>query len=218
MTIITREKVRLPLHKRVSPEASSTGREEYVHSTYAGTLSYDQDTNTLDLVDATNGELIIRLTDSTQSLNTGEIRLLDVRPQFRQVGIEPEMSGALSALRVLGVITRRLFVDDAATASTIVEIADDLGVAAQAAHTRTATVTLFKDSGKYYTGEAWSVPVNAIGPYDMELSPDFRRIGGGAVLVDSDPAGEYPDAENWGFPQLLPSAEDITAALISGTK
>jgi hypothetical protein len=62
-----------------------------------------------------------------------------------------------------------------------------------------ATVTLFKPSGKYYTSESWFIPTNAIGPYDMERSPDFRRIGGGAVLIESQ--------EPWGFPHLFPNEE-----------
>jgi hypothetical protein len=37
------------------------------------------------------------------------------------------------------------------------------------------------------------------------MSPDFRRISGGAVLVDSDAAPEFPGARNRGFPQLFPS-------------
>ena len=59
-----------------------------------------------------------------------------------------------------------------------------------------ATVTLFKASGKYYTIEQWIVPENAIGPYDMERSPDFHTIDGGPVLVDSQ--------EPWGHPFLFP--------------
>lgn len=59
-----------------------------------------------------------------------------------------------------------------------------------------ATVILFKPSGKYYTEEYWKVPDGANGPYDMIRSPDFRRIDGGAVLVDAD---------EWGFPHLFPS-------------
>ena len=65
-------------------------------------------------------------------------------------------------------------------------------------YTRTYThaqVTLFKPNGTYYTTETWQIPEGAIGPYDMLNSPDFRRIGGGAVLVD----GEEP----WGYPQLF---------------
>jgi hypothetical protein len=60
-------------------------------------------------------------------------------------------------------------------------------------------VILFRASGKYYTEEQWEVPAGAIGPYDMERSPDFRRIGGGPVLV--------PSQEPWGFPHLFPAAE-----------
>ncbi len=58
-----------------------------------------------------------------------------------------------------------------------------------------ATVQLFKPSGKYYTTEEWEIPDRAIGPWDMERSPDFRRIDGGPVLV--------PTQEPWGFPVLL---------------
>ena len=69
-------------------------------------------------------------------------------------------------------------------------------------------VVLFKASGKYYTEEPWRVPVTVphvtllgmthppTGPYDMRHSPDFRRIDGGAVLVESQ--------EPWGYPHLFP--------------
>ena len=68
---------------------------------------------------------------------------------------------------------------------------------------RTATVILFKESGKYYTSESWRVPDKKFtGPYDMIDSPDFRRIGGGAVLVSSDE--DWDGDENWGFPHLFP--------------
>lgn len=69
---------------------------------------------------------------------------------------------------------------------------------------RTASVTLFKPSGKYYTSESWRVPAGAIGPGEMLHSPDFHRIGdGGKVLVDSENHDHYPGDENWGFPHLL---------------
>jgi hypothetical protein len=58
-----------------------------------------------------------------------------------------------------------------------------------------ATVILFKPGGKYYTEEQWEVPADAIGPWDMERSPDFRQISGGPVLVDTQ--------EPWGYPHLL---------------
>lgn len=77
---------------------------------------------------------------------------------------------------------------------------------AQLAPVRTATVTLFKPSGKYYTQEAWRVPEGAYGPQQMAESPDFRRIDGGAVLVDSEAAPECPDARNFGVPHLFPAA------------
>jgi len=72
------------------------------------------------------------------------------------------------------------------------------------------TVTLLKPSGKYYTTEEWTVPESVrdtspmrgsywretMGPYDMGHSIDFRRIDGGAVLIDSQ--------EPWGYPHLFP--------------
>ena len=60
-------------------------------------------------------------------------------------------------------------------------------------------VILFKPSGKYYTEEQWEIPEDAIGPFDMVNSPDFRRIDGGPVLIDDD--------RRWGYPHLFP-AED----------
>ena len=61
----------------------------------------------------------------------------------------------------------------------------------------TAEVTLFKASGKYYTQEHWVIPKGAIGPYDMDRSPSWRRIDGGAVLVTG--------GEPFGYPHLFPS-------------
>lgn len=60
---------------------------------------------------------------------------------------------------------------------------------------RAVRVTLFRPSGKYYTKEDWRVPEGAIGPYDMDRSPDFHRIEGGPVLVDAQ--------EPWGYPYLF---------------
>jgi hypothetical protein len=76
-----------------------------------------------------------------------------------------------------------------------------------------ARVILFKRSGKYYTEEEWTVPLavrdhsqargdfwrDVIGPYDMDQSPDFRRIDGGPVLVESQ--------EPWGYPALFPTPD-----------
>lgn len=67
-----------------------------------------------------------------------------------------------------------------------------------------AKVILFKSTGKYYTEEEWIVPEGAIGPYDMANSPDFRRIGGGAVLVETQ--------EPWGYPHLFPSNRSQVSA------
>lgn len=61
-------------------------------------------------------------------------------------------------------------------------------------------VILFKPSGKYYTEEEWAIPENdeySFLPSCMKNSPNFRRISGGAVLVETQ--------EPWGFPHLFPS-------------
>ena len=69
---------------------------------------------------------------------------------------------------------------------------------------RTATVMLFKASGKYSTTQSWRAPTCAIGPWDMNQSPDFRRLDGGQVLVLSDAdTDSFPGDENWGYPQIL---------------
>lgn len=60
-----------------------------------------------------------------------------------------------------------------------------------------AKVILFKESGRHYTEEEWSIPENAHAPGDMLRSEDFRRIGNGAVLVEAQ--------EPWGYPHLFPS-------------
>lgn len=62
------------------------------------------------------------------------------------------------------------------------------------------TVVLFKPSGKYYTEEEWEIPENdkySFLPSCMKNSPNFRRISGGAVLVESQ--------EPWGYPHLFPN-------------
>jgi hypothetical protein len=79
--------------------------------------------------------------------------------------------------------------------------------------TKTVKVILFKPSGKFYTDERWKIPDqvpldrgtpayaqglrirSVVGPFDMIHSPDFRRIDGGAVLIESQ--------EPWGFPHLF---------------
>lgn len=74
----------------------------------------------------------------------------------------------------------------------------------------TATVILFKPSGKYYTEEPWRIPTldqvvaaggnlgDSVIPYCMRFSPDFRTIDGGAVLIETQ--------EPWGYPHLIPQA------------
>jgi hypothetical protein len=58
-----------------------------------------------------------------------------------------------------------------------------------------AKVILFRRSGKYYTEEEWEIPEGTIGPYDMDKSPDFRRIDNGPVLVVTQ--------EPWGYPHII---------------
>lgn len=75
----------------------------------------------------------------------------------------------------------------------------------------TATVVLFKESGKYYTETEWEIPTieevlerggrkvdgPTIGPHCMKFSKDFVRCGGtGAVLVE--------EQDPWGYPHLFP--------------
>lgn len=62
-----------------------------------------------------------------------------------------------------------------------------------------AQVILFKPSGKYYTEEEWVVPQDALGPFDMRMSEDYRTTGGGAVLVLAQ--------EPWGYPHLFNAEE-----------
>lgn len=71
-----------------------------------------------------------------------------------------------------------------------------------------AKVVLFKPQGKYYTEEEWRTPTreqvvagggtpgDSVLPYCMRFSPDFRRISGGPVLVETQ--------EPWGYPHLFP--------------
>lgn len=81
-----------------------------------------------------------------------------------------------------------------------------------------AHVTLFKPGGKFYTEEEWEIPtvdqVTAAGgnigdsmiPYCMRFSPDFRRISGGPVLIDTQ--------EPWGYPHLIPSQIVLTEEVL----
>ncbi len=74
-----------------------------------------------------------------------------------------------------------------------------------------ARVVLFKPSGKYYAEEEWEIPTvdqvvggggnrgDSVGPFCMRYSPDFRRIAGGTVLVETQ--------EPWGYPHLIPGGE-----------
>lgn len=204
MTIITRDNVRIPLRTVLPVEVSGVGQDQIIHKTHVGTLAWDTENRKLELVHPESGEALILLSGSSAGLNRHEVRILDVRAANRAEGIAPRMDGALSALRTLGV-SRSCRSDSQRATSTIVELYPDLGVAAQEASTRTATVTLFKGSGKYYTQEAWAVLVNAIFPSAMQMSPDFRRIDGGAVLVDAVAVPQHAGAHNWGFPQLFPA-------------
>ncbi|MCI4659774.1 hypothetical protein [Cryobacterium zhongshanensis] len=68
---------------------------------------------------------------------------------------------------------------------------------------RTATVTLFAPSGRYYKTESWRRPFGAVHPSEMNASPDFHQINGGAILVETDAGTEFPEDENWGFPHII---------------
>jgi len=58
------------------------------------------------------------------------------------------------------------------------------------------TVHLCKPSGKYYTTEKWRLPaVTTTGPRAMRLSPDYRTIAGGPVIV--------PTQKPWGYPEVI---------------
>lgn len=88
---------------------------------------------------------------------------------------------------------------------------DNIRRALKPSREQRVTVHLFKPSGKWYAEEEWRVPTTirdhspqrgyfvreAIGPWDMRHSPDFRRISGGPVLV--------PSQEPWGYPHLFPA-------------
>ncbi|MCC3299352.1 hypothetical protein [Arthrobacter caoxuetaonis] len=204
MTTVTRENVRLQL------QDVYTNNPEPVFCTYSGTLVWDTAARTLDLVDPGTGELIIRLSKEPGDVGGSGILLKDVPYPTRMRGVIPEAAGALNSLMAIGAVERhpRIVFNGR---HSVVEPAADLGAAAQEAQTRTATVTLFKDSGKYSVQEAWRLPVRAVTAADMIFSPDFRRIGNGGVLVDANAAPECPEAENWGVPQLLTSIEGARA-------
>lgn len=71
------------------------------------------------------------------------------------------------------------------------------------------TVQLFKPNGKWYCEDDWRIPTEvkdhsehrgdfvreAIGPFDMRQSPDFRQISGGPALIEAQ--------EPWGYACLL---------------
>ena len=49
-----------------------------------------------------------------------------------------------------------------------------------------------------YTEERWAIPDRAIGPHDMDKSPDFRRISGGAVHQGDAHGGDHGREEGKG--------------------
>lgn len=196
MPTITRENVRIRLRLR------GADTSDFEFHTYAGTLAWDTDAQTLDLTDPVTGAVIVALTEKAGNLGGNMVMLKDVPFPARFGGVYPEADGALESLQALGVIKHNPRVAFEGLRSAVT-LSGDLGAADQEACTRTATVTLFKPSGKYHMQAAWRVPVAAVGPDDMVLSPDYQSIDGGAVLVDADASEEYPDAENWGYPHLL---------------
>lgn len=201
MPTVTREKIRLEL-RRATGRHNSDSTPEVEFRTYSGTLSWDVGRNTLDLISPETGEIIVRLSKDATGLPANTVLLKDVPHPALIRGVIPEAAGALASLRTLGVIKHNPRVVYEGQRSAV-ELVEDLGAAAQAASTRTAVVTLFKSSGKYSFKSAWQVPVNATEPVDMLLSPDFQQVKGGAVLVEAEAGEEYPEAENWGYPQLF---------------
>lgn len=69
--------------------------------------------------------------------------------------------------------------------------------------TRTVSVILFKDSGKYYSEESWRVPYEPLDPSEMVNSPDYHRIGNGKVLITSEAHDHASKDQNWGYPHLI---------------
>lgn len=196
MPTITRENIRIRLRHR------ENNGSDFEFRTYAGTLAWDTTARTLNLTDPVTGAVILALTEKPETVYGNVVMLKDVPFPARLKDVYPEADGALESLRALGVIKYIPSVAFEGMRSPVT-LAEDLGAAEQEACTRKATVTLFKPSGKYYTTVAWRVPVAAVGPYDMALSPDFQSIDGGAVMVDADASEHYPEAENWGEARLL---------------
>lgn len=204
MTIVTRENIRIP----VLVPSNKAGANGKVFRTRTGTLVWNTEHRSLKLMHPKNSNMILlQLSGRNGSLEDHEVRLLDFRAQNRVEGLEAEVQGALNALRTQGVIANRFRESDRSATSTIVEMNPDLGAGAQAACDRKASVTLFKESGTYSTVAPWRVPVNAIGPGDMRMSPDFQCLPGGSVLVDAMAAEEFPETRNWGFPYLITAEE-----------
>jgi hypothetical protein len=94
-------------------------------------------------------------------------------------------------ITIRSAIIGPVFGEDADAIHTAVAASESEPVAAPGM----AKMILFKTNGKYYTEEEWAIPADAIVPYDMVRSPDFRRISGGPVLVVSQ--------DPWGYPHLL---------------
>lgn len=194
MPTITRENIRIRLRHRGAEDSGFTFKF------HTGTLTWDSEAHTLTLVEETGN--VLQLTDESEDLGPGTVLLKDAPLPTRIEGVYPEADGALESLRILGVIedhSWHAFGGRQCTAT----LAADLGAAAQEASTRTASVTLFKPSGKYSAQYEWRVPVGGFLPEHMELSPDFTCMDGGTVLVDADAASELPGARNWGYPTLI---------------
>lgn len=195
MSTITREKVRIQLRLR------DGSTPDFKSRTYAGTLVWDTGARTLNLVHPDTGAVILAITEKAENLSGNMVMLKDVPYPARFPGVYPEADGALESLRALGVINHNPRVTFEGRRSPVT-LTGDLGAAVQEACTRTATVTIFKPSGRYYMTAEWQVPVAAVGPYDMVLSPDYQSLGG-AVLVDADASEHYPNALNWGVAHVI---------------
>lgn len=112
-----------------------------------------------------NEDLVSRLPTTVGSV----VRFENVLYEHREKGWEEQESG----IPVLVPL-----IDDDET-----EIVHDAGSEDGSFSDPSIEVVLFTDSGEAKERELWRIPQCAMGPEDMRLSPDFRRVGDGDILV-----------------------------------
>lgn len=203
MTVISRTSVRLKITRR----SALTG--ELMSSIAAGTLLWDVPAKSLVLVNPRTQEEVLVLTDhhnpESKRLPEGFIYLMDVNFADRLPHVPMEANGALDSLAALGILKTHHY-PHPHQGRCVIELNADLGAALQEEDMRIAAVTLFKPSGRYADTDHWRVPVRANSPVDMLLSPDFRRIDNGPVLVNAQ-EGPHSEDFSWGIPALLLAEE-----------